>query len=70
MPEDERGRETPFVVFYAGGSQFGFGVRINDVESFGVTERGAYIRMRSGDVIDPGTMSFEHLASILGHELS
>ena len=34
------------------------------------TERGAYIRMRSGNVIDSGNMSFEHLASILGHELS
>ena len=28
------------------------------------TERGTYIRMRSGNVIDAGNMSFEHLASI------
>ena len=41
MPEDKRGRETPFVVFYSGGRQFGFGVRIDDVESFGVTEAHA-----------------------------
>ena len=68
MREDERGRETPFVVVYSG--EFAFGVRLDDVESFGVTERGAYIRMRSGDVIDAGNISFEHLASILGRELT
>ena len=68
MPEDERGRETPFVVVDSG--ELAFGVRLDDVESFGVTERGAYIRMRSGNVIDSGNISFEHLASILGHELT
>ena len=68
MPEDERGRESPFVVVYSGN--FGFGVRIDDVESFGVNEDGAYIRMRSGDAINPGVMSIVELASILGHELS
>ena len=68
MQEDERGGESPFVVVYSG--KFGFGIRIDDVESFGVTEKGAYIRMRSGDVIDPDVGSFVELASIFGHELS
>ena len=56
------------MVVYSGN--FGFGVRIDDVESFGVTEDDSYIRMRSGDVINPGVMSIVQLASILGHELS
>ena len=49
MPEDERGRETPFVVVYLG--KFGFGVRIDDVESFGVTEKGAYLSFSPACVV-------------------